>query len=135
MYACILIFNLKSFYLKLYLLYGYDVPHLYMSICLYACLFLSCRTDVWAIGCLLFAWWHGYSPYECELLEYGVKVVECTHLRVLSKIPVRAVQSREDAVITNVAESILMQDITNRPFLPDIMNVIKKKIAEIVKDE
>lgn len=27
---------------------------------------LDSRTDIWSVGCLLFAWWYGYSPFECE---------------------------------------------------------------------
>ena len=45
------------------------------------------RTDVWALGCLLFAWWFGYSPFECEFYGQAIKVVECSSLRVLSSVP------------------------------------------------
>ena len=32
------------------------------------------RTDVWSLGCLLFAWWFGHSPFECEFHGDLVKV-------------------------------------------------------------
>ena len=56
------------------------------------------RTDVWAIGCLLFAWYYGYSPFECEFIENtsNVRVVECTHLRVLSKVPSPTKKTMDD---------------------------------------
>ncbi len=104
----------------------------FYCILLYLCII---RTDVWAIGCLLFAWWHGYSPFECELLDYGTKVVECTHLRVLSKIPTRVNPSRDDLIVSSLVESILIQDITNRPFLADIITNIRRRIADIVREE
>ena len=76
---------------------------------------------MWSLGCLLFAWWHGYSPYECELLESGVRVVECTHLRVLSKIASRANPSREDTVIHQLTDATLEHDMENRMFTTDVI--------------
>mmetsp|Transcript_7680 Transcript_7680/g.11394 ORF Transcript_7680/g.11394 Transcript_7680/m.11394 type:complete len:344 (+) Transcript_7680:58-1089(+) len=88
---------------------------------------LDSRTDVWALGCLLFAWWHGYSPFECEITEVGVKVVECTHLRVLAKVPSCGPSaSAEDRTLQQLVEEILEQDITKRPFLPAVIASIRK---------
>ena len=47
----------------LYLFYSYN---LHQSCCT--------RTDVWSLGCLLFAWWFGHSPFECEFHGDLVKV-------------------------------------------------------------
>lgn len=34
------------------------------------CMYCICgRTDVWSLGCLLFAWWYGYSPFESEFVR------------------------------------------------------------------
>ena len=42
----------------------------------------------WSLGCLLFAMAFGYSPFECEFSDAGKpRVVECTFLRVIGKIP------------------------------------------------
>ena len=61
---------------------------------------LDTRTDVWAMGCLLFAWWVGYSPYECEFAASDrVKVVECTTLRILSRCKHEWYLRRRDAVL------------------------------------
>ncbi|KAL7525463.1 hypothetical protein ACHAWF_001371 [Thalassiosira exigua] len=60
------------------------------------------RVDVWSLGCVLFAILHGASPFESEFIREDdasddaggrgrqrglVRVVECTHLRVLGDVP------------------------------------------------
>jgi serine/threonine kinase 16 len=47
------------------------------------------KVDVWSCGCVLFGLMYGTSPLEMEFRQDGsIRVVECTHLRVLSgKIP------------------------------------------------
>lgn len=57
------------------------------------------RVDVWSLGCVLFGLMHGTSPFEMEfrtdddegyrqLKQYGlVRVVECTHLKILGDAP------------------------------------------------
>eukprot|EP01035_Chromulina_nebulosa_P020003 gene20003-25976_t len=37
---------------------------------------LDSRTDVWSLGCLVFAWWFGYSPFESEFNESEVDKVD-----------------------------------------------------------
>lgn len=46
------------------------------------------KVDVWSLGCVLFGMMHGASPFEMEFRKDGsARVVECSHLRVLGKIP------------------------------------------------
>ena len=46
------------------------------------------RVDVWSLGCLLFGMMYGSSPFEVEFRRDGtVRIVECTHLRVLGPVP------------------------------------------------
>ncbi|CAM9664159.1 unnamed protein product, partial [Choristocarpus tenellus] len=48
---------------------------------------LDARTDVWSLGCLLFALGFGFSPFECEFGPHGeVRVVECSFLRVIGQV-------------------------------------------------
>jgi serine/threonine protein kinase len=112
-------------------------------------LMLDTRTDVWAAGCLLFAWFYGYSPYECEFAEEDgngkggggalrahMRVVESSHLRVLSPVPRRAedVASREDRVLSREVEAILKQHMTERPFLTDVIVRLRNVIDELMCD-
>ncbi|KDO28533.1 NAK protein kinase [Saprolegnia parasitica CBS 223.65] len=47
---------------------------------------LTSRTDVWAMGCLLYAMAFGYSPFECSISDAGqIKVIEVTYLGVLGR--------------------------------------------------
>ena len=77
---------------------------------------------MWAVGCLLFAWWYGYSPFECEFTESGtLRFVECSYLRVLARIPTHPRPSYEDQIIQDLVNYILIRDIQQRPFLTDVI--------------
>jgi hypothetical protein len=142
---------------------------------------VSFRTDVWSMGCLLFAWWFGYSPFECEFsssshsssssssssnagagggydsssisdlpkvigsgaplaasssssssssstTSYGsssaaaqVRVVECSPLRVLADMPRPLRPSREDALVLQAVQWVLVKDFSVRPFATDVI--------------
>ena len=82
---------------------------------------------MWSLGCLLFAWHYGYSPFECEFADPKSKTdrtVECTHLRVLSKIPVPAMADDHDVLVNNVCTWVLRQNISDRPYLNDLVQAV-----------
>eukprot|EP00516_Mucochytrium_quahogii_P007647 CAMPEP_0203752512 /NCGR_PEP_ID=MMETSP0098-20131031/6429_1 /ASSEMBLY_ACC=CAM_ASM_000208 /TAXON_ID=96639 /ORGANISM=" , Strain NY0313808BC1" /LENGTH=351 /DNA_ID=CAMNT_0050642713 /DNA_START=661 /DNA_END=1717 /DNA_ORIENTATION=+ len=100
------------------------------------------RTDVWSLGCLLFAmlWGQGYSPYECKfpvpraafLPTAGFHDLEkdsmskpsipaavprpCTYLAVIGPIPFPEASSRS-SILKEVVEWILNQNPVERPSL------------------
>lgn len=80
------------------------------------------RTDVWGIGCLLFAWWFNYSPFECEFTAGNqAHVVECSYSRVLAKLPTPQKPSKDDNFIIHIVEWMLEHDMSKRPFCSDVM--------------
>jgi hypothetical protein len=84
---------------------------------------------VWSLGCLLFAWFYGYSPFESEFNENGtMRVVECSHLRVLGKVPKRPNSLADDLVLQGLTDWILDNNISNRPFTVEIINKLEETI-------
>jgi serine/threonine kinase 16 len=96
---------------------------------------LDTRTDVWGIGCLLFAWWFGYSPYESEFSDTdgSIRVVDCSHNRVLSKMPRKPPTfcTGNDIIIMNLVENILEHDFSKRCYTSDILRAIEEKLHNL----
>lgn len=86
------------------------------------------RTDIWALGCLLFAMWFGYSPFECSFVPGSatVKVVECSALRVLSPIPKPPTYATHagDRLIYDLCVQILRKPIVERMFIQQVLQLI-----------
>lgn len=93
-----------------------------------SCDSFASRTDVWSLGCLLFAWWFGYSPFECEFTSSrnssGIRVVECTASRVLAGLPRIKSPTSDDSAVMRLVEWILSKDLKGRPQCSDIINRI-----------
>ena len=96
---------------------------------------LDTRTDVWGIGCLLFAWWFGYSPYESEFSDTNgsIRVVDCSHSRVLSKMPRKPPTfcNGNDIIIMNIVENILEHDYTKRCYTTDVIASVEDKLSQL----
>jgi hypothetical protein len=73
------------------------------------------------MGCLLFAWWFGHSPFECEFHGSSMRVVECTSLRVLSPVPRSSNPSPDDKLVLELVCWILQSDFAVRPFTGDVI--------------
>ena len=89
------------------------------------------RTDVWSMGCLLFAWWHGYSPFESEFTESGyIRVVECSHLRVLSgPASCHTYPNSNTSDNQHIQDLVLFMcepDIRGRPFLNTVIGRVRQ---------
>ncbi|CAM9262891.1 unnamed protein product, partial [Phaeothamnion confervicola] len=88
---------------------------------------LDARTDVWSLGCLLFAMAFGYSPFECEFsVEGRPRVVECSLLRVIGPVPFPAV-SACSAALRQLMLWMLEQDPQRRPTVHDVLG----RVAEL----
>lgn len=83
------------------------------------------------MGCLLFAWWFGYSPFECEFSnDDRLKVVECSVLRVLSNIPKKTKHNTpEDLIIYQLTEWMLVKDMTQRVFTEQVIDRLERILA------
>ena len=97
---------------------------------------LDSRTDVWGLGCLLFAMHYGYSPFECEFSNderagtCRTRVVECSYSRVLSKIPKKPDNfcTPEDNRVASLVEWVLEPDFNARPHTADVVQRVQHEL-------
>lgn len=85
---------------------------------------LDSRTDVWSLGCLLFAWKFGFSPFECEFTDSssGVRLVESSYSRVLAKWPRPKKPTMDESTVIGICEWVLNMNINDRPYVSDIIS-------------
>jgi Serine/threonine protein kinase len=94
------------------------------------------KVDVWSCGCLLFGLMYGASPFEMEFRQRSgtVRIVDCTHLRVLGgKIP--QVPASREAVfkysqqLQDLVEWILTVDRTERPTIEEVCQRVEQMLV------
>jgi serine/threonine kinase 16 len=92
---------------------------------------LDAKVDVWALGCLLFALMFGYSPFEVEFGDSGggreggrPRVVECTFLRVIGKVPWPARHGYSEGLVQMVVW-ILEQEPRKRPGVGEVLGRVE----------
>ena len=89
------------------------------------------KVDIWSCGCLLFGLMYGASPFEIEFRRSGsVRIVDCTHLRVLGgKIPYppasREVAHKYSHKIHELVDWILTVDRKERPTIEDVLSRVE----------
>ena len=90
------------------------------------------RTDVWSLGCTLYALLFGYSPFECEFDAAGrARVVECSALRVLNPPPWPPAASRAPHAVALI-KACLMQQAAERPFVADVVARVDTAVESAV---
>ena len=105
------------------------------------------RTDVWSLGCLLFAMMYGYSPFECEFSSSSVAssqssssletsrlphvtIVECGYLRVIGRIPEPpAAARRYPPSIDGLVRCLLRQQPHERPFIGAVLREVSQMLT------
>ena len=105
------------------------------------------RTDVWSLGCLLFAMMYGYSPFECEFSSSSaassqsssssetsrlphVTIVECGYLRVIGRIPEPpAAARRYPPSIDGLVRCLLRQQPHERPFIGTVLREVSQMVT------
>mmetsp|Transcript_38762 Transcript_38762/g.58223 ORF Transcript_38762/g.58223 Transcript_38762/m.58223 type:complete len:458 (-) Transcript_38762:97-1470(-) len=104
------------------------------------------KVDVWSCGCILFGLMYGSSPFEIEFVrrssssslngveEEDVKVVECTQLRVLGRLPRPKAHTemgkRYGVDMMDLVEGILVQDRLKRPSVEDVLEKVEGLIVK-----
>ena len=94
------------------------------------------RVDVWSLGCLLFGMMYGSSPFEVEFRRDGtVRIVECTHLRVLGPVPTpppgTEAAGRYSKEIGDAVKWMLNQSRLERPTIDQVSRRVDELLQKV----
>ena len=94
------------------------------------------RVDVWSLGCLLFGMMYGSSPFEVEFRRDGtVRIVECTHLRVLGPVPTpppgTEAAGRYSKEVNDAVKWMLNQSRLERPTIDQVSQRVDELLQKV----
>mmetsp|Transcript_1802 Transcript_1802/g.2701 ORF Transcript_1802/g.2701 Transcript_1802/m.2701 type:complete len:384 (-) Transcript_1802:471-1622(-) len=104
---------------------SYRAPELFEGGARYGESDIDGKVDVWSLGCVFFGMMFGASPFECEFRGDAVRIVECSHLRVIGRIPTpppnSQFYSRYSVDLLNCVNWMLTQERSKRPAIDQVL--------------
>lgn len=93
---------------------------------------VTATSDVWSLGCMLFAMAYGMSPFEAQLSSSGenLQYVECSYLRVLNKV-VFPSPARYSKAFVALILSMLVHEPEQRPTVAELVKTVSTMLAKL----
>ena len=81
---------------------------------------ISSKTDVWSLGCVLYAMAFGYSPFECSFRGGEAFVSDCSYLKVITPVAFPT-PCRSSSRFCSLVRWLLQHDPDLRPAVPELV--------------